>query len=334
MRPNLRAVSRRRDEPVRLTRIYTRGGDAGETSLGDGSRVSKLDSRIAAYGAVDELNSQLGLALAAADLPDALRAPLRRIQNELFDVGADLSVPYAGPDERLRVTQPLVDGVEQLCDEYNEPLPELKSFVLPGGSEAARAAARRARCQPPRRAGRPRRCLLGRRQPARAGLPQPAGRSPLHPRARGERARAASRSRSGAPAAASAWSAVTIAWAIAVSELERGEHGVHADRAGVLRDRRIVGQSDDLQLGEQRAEAAERLHRDGAEVDDDGGRGGAGRRVDDGVEIRVGDRADGVAAAEARRRAVPGWCARRGSRRRGAGVRPPTAARRAGAART
>jgi len=143
-------MSRRRDEPVHLTRIYTRGGDAGETSLGDGARVSKLDARIAAYGAVDELNSQLGLALAAPDLPAALREPLRRIQNELFDVGADLSVPYAGPDERLRVKQPLIDGLEQLCDELNEPLSELKSFVLPGGSEAAarlhvaRAVGRRA----------------------------------------------------------------------------------------------------------------------------------------------------------------------------------------------
>src|SRR5712692_5255426 len=88
------ASSRRdRDEPVRLTRIYTRGGDAGETSLGDGSRVSKLDSRIAAYGTVDELNSQLGLVLAGAR-PDAIAAPLLRIQNELFDVGADLSVPF------------------------------------------------------------------------------------------------------------------------------------------------------------------------------------------------------------------------------------------------
>lgn len=143
-------MSRSRDEPVRLTRIYTRGGDGGETSLGDGSRVSKLDGRIAAYGAVDELNSQLGLALATPDLPASLRTPLQRIQNELFDVGADLSVPYGGPDERLRVTQPLIDGLERLCDEFNEPLPELKSFVLPGGSEAAarlhvaRAVSRRA----------------------------------------------------------------------------------------------------------------------------------------------------------------------------------------------
>jgi cob(I)alamin adenosyltransferase len=143
-------VPRDRNEPVRLTRIYTRGGDAGETSLGDGSRVSKLDLRIAAYGAVDELNSQLGLALSAPGLPEELAAPLRRVQNELFDVGADLSVPYEGPDERLRVTQAQVEGLERLCDELNEPLPELKSFVLPGGTEAAarlhvaRAVARRA----------------------------------------------------------------------------------------------------------------------------------------------------------------------------------------------
>ncbi len=143
-------MSRRRDQPVRLTRIYTRGGDAGETSLGDGSRVSKLDGRIAAYGIVDELNSQLGLVLAAPDLAAELRAPLQRVQNELFDLGADLSVPFRGPDERLRVTQPLIDGLERLCDELNEPLPELTSFVLPGGSEAAarlhvaRTVARRA----------------------------------------------------------------------------------------------------------------------------------------------------------------------------------------------
>jgi cob(I)alamin adenosyltransferase len=138
---------RKRDEPVRLTKIYTRGGDAGETSLGDGSRASKLDPRIAAYGAVDELNASLGVVL-AGDLPDALRLPLARIQNELFDVGADLAVPVG--KDGLRVTQEMVDGLEQLCDELNEPLPELKSFVLPGGSEAAarlhvaRTVARRA----------------------------------------------------------------------------------------------------------------------------------------------------------------------------------------------
>src|SRR3954463_11782013 len=94
--PYSRGMPRDPNEPVRLTRIYTRGGDAGETSLGDGSRASKLDPRIRAYGIVDELNSQIGVAL-AGDLPSALRTPLARVQNELFDVGADLSVPYAGP---------------------------------------------------------------------------------------------------------------------------------------------------------------------------------------------------------------------------------------------
>jgi cob(I)alamin adenosyltransferase len=143
-------MPRDRNEPVRLTKIYTRGGDAGETSLGDGSRASKLDRRIQAYGIVDELNSHLGVALASVDLPDALRPALERVQNELFDVGADLSVPYTGPDERLRVTQEMIDGIEQLCDVHNESLPELKSFVLPGGTDAAarlnvaRAVSRRA----------------------------------------------------------------------------------------------------------------------------------------------------------------------------------------------
>jgi cob(I)alamin adenosyltransferase len=143
-------VPRDRNEPVRLTKIYTRGGDKGETSLGDGSRAPKLDLRIVAYGIVDELNSQLGLALASPDLPAELRPPLERVQNELFDLGADLSVPFAGTDERLRVTQSMIDGLERLCDEHNETLPELKSFVLPGGTDAAarlhvaRAVSRRA----------------------------------------------------------------------------------------------------------------------------------------------------------------------------------------------
>jgi cob(I)alamin adenosyltransferase len=124
------------DEPVRLTRIYTRGGDRGETSLGDGSRVSKLDRRVAAFGAVDELNAQLGLALADAELPTAFGPLLRRIQNELFDLGADLSVPPA-LEGRLRVTQEQIDELERTCDAFNEPLAELKSFVLPGGTRAA-----------------------------------------------------------------------------------------------------------------------------------------------------------------------------------------------------
>jgi cob(I)alamin adenosyltransferase len=140
---------RKQDEPVRLTRIYTRGGDAGETSLGDGSRVSKLDPLIAAYGAVDEVNSLLGVAL-AEEVPERLRAPLERVRNELFDVGADLSVPYPGDDERLRVSQGMVDELERNCDEFNAELPELRSFVLPGGTSAsallhvARAVCRRA----------------------------------------------------------------------------------------------------------------------------------------------------------------------------------------------
>ena len=137
-------MTRRRDEPVRLTRIYTRGGDRGETSLGDGSRVSKLDPLVKAYGAVDELNSLVGWARVAAG--DALA----RVQNELFDLGADLSVPYATGDKRLRVTQEYIDHLEADCDAANAPLPELRSFVLPGGTEAAsrlhvaRAACRRA----------------------------------------------------------------------------------------------------------------------------------------------------------------------------------------------
>jgi cob(I)alamin adenosyltransferase len=138
-------ASRKRDEPVRLTRIYTRGGDRGETSLGDGSRVSKLDSRVAAMGDIDELNSLIGWALAAA--PDEM---LRRVQNELFDLGADVSVPFVERDGRLRVEQALVDRLEADCDAVNAGLEPLRSFVLPGGSEAAarlylaRAVCRRA----------------------------------------------------------------------------------------------------------------------------------------------------------------------------------------------
>jgi cob(I)alamin adenosyltransferase len=142
-------VPRDPNEPVRLNRIYTRGGDRGETSLGDGSRTSKLDPRIRAYGTLDELNSQLGLVLAGGP-PSELRAPLERLQNRLFDVGADLSVPLARGDERLRTTQAMVDELEALCDEHNAQLPELRSFVLPGGTETAarlhvaRTVARRA----------------------------------------------------------------------------------------------------------------------------------------------------------------------------------------------
>ena len=130
---------RNRDEPVRLTRIYTRGGDKGETSLGDGSRVSKLDPRVAAMGDVDELNSLVGWA-----------GGLDRVQNELFDLGADLSVPYAAGDGRLRIADDAIGRLEEEIDAANKALPELRSFVLPGGSErasrlfVARAVCRRA----------------------------------------------------------------------------------------------------------------------------------------------------------------------------------------------
>jgi cob(I)alamin adenosyltransferase len=139
-------VSRKRDpnEPVRLTRIYTRGGDAGETSLGDGSRVSKLDPRIVAGGEVDELNSAVGWALVVAE--GEVADVLARVQNELFDVGADLTVPPG--KEGLRVTQAQIDRLEADCDRCNEALPSLKSFVMPGGSElAARLFLARAVCR-------------------------------------------------------------------------------------------------------------------------------------------------------------------------------------------
>jgi cob(I)alamin adenosyltransferase len=129
-------MSRRRDQPVRLDRIYTRAGDAGQTSLGDGTRVAKSDARIEAYGTVDELNSVIGLALVAAD-PADFRPWLERIQNELFDLGADLSVPLENERERLRMTEDQVDALEELCDVVNERLQPLRSFVLPGGTEAA-----------------------------------------------------------------------------------------------------------------------------------------------------------------------------------------------------
>jgi cob(I)alamin adenosyltransferase len=120
---------------VRLTRIYTGGGDRGETSLGDGSRVSKLDCRIGAFGTVDEVNAQLGVVL-AGEVPDALRAVLERVQNELFDVGADLSVPW-GVADRLRVDDASIARLEADCDRFNAELAELRSFVLPGGTQAA-----------------------------------------------------------------------------------------------------------------------------------------------------------------------------------------------------
>jgi cob(I)alamin adenosyltransferase len=142
---------------VNLTRIYTRLGDGGETHLGDMSRVPKTHPRIEAYGAIDELNAHIGLTLTVDGLPDGYAEWLRRVQNDLFDLGADLSVPE--PDdsgaarsgeaghragsrpeserERLRVRPEQVAWLEEACDEINATLEPLKSFVLPGGSPAA-----------------------------------------------------------------------------------------------------------------------------------------------------------------------------------------------------
>jgi cob(I)alamin adenosyltransferase len=134
---------RKRDEPVRLTRIYTRGGDEGKTSIGDGTRIPKTADRVEAIGDVDELNSTLGWSLALRE-----DATLQRIQNELFDLGADLSVPFGAGDAKLRITQAAIDRLEAECDAANAKLAPLKSFVLPGGSEyAARLFLARAVCR-------------------------------------------------------------------------------------------------------------------------------------------------------------------------------------------
>src|SRR5437588_6111809 len=122
---------------VNLTRIYTRLGDSGETHLGDMSRVPKTHPRIEAYGTIDELNAQLGLALAVAELPGPDAEWLRHIQNDLFDVGADISAPEDAERERLRVLPEQTEWLEQRCDEVNATLRPLKSFVLPGGTPAA-----------------------------------------------------------------------------------------------------------------------------------------------------------------------------------------------------
>ncbi len=122
---------------INLTRIYTRLGDSGETHLGDMSRVRKTHPRIEAYGTVDELNAQIGVALTIEGMPGDYAAWLRRIQNDLFDVGADISAPEDPARERLRVLPEQTEWLEQRCDEVNATLKPLKSFVLPGGTPAA-----------------------------------------------------------------------------------------------------------------------------------------------------------------------------------------------------
>jgi cob(I)alamin adenosyltransferase len=127
---------------VRLDRIYTRAGDAGETSLGDGERVSKSSPRIWAYGTVDETGAAIGVALAAG-LPQDVAEVLRRVQNDLFDLGADLSVPLdtqrGHGKSRLRIAPEHVKALEHACDRYSERLEPLTSFVLSGGTPAAAA---------------------------------------------------------------------------------------------------------------------------------------------------------------------------------------------------
>jgi cob(I)alamin adenosyltransferase len=137
---------------VHLTRIYTRTGDAGTTALGDGARVPKTDPRIAAYADVDECNAAVGVALAVGHLPDRVREVLAAVQNDLFDVGADLCNPVAAQPKHppLRITEAYVTRLEGWCDEFNAELSALDSFILPGGTpgaallHVARTVARRA----------------------------------------------------------------------------------------------------------------------------------------------------------------------------------------------
>jgi cob(I)alamin adenosyltransferase len=123
---------------MKLDKIYTRTGDEGKTSLGDGSRLPKFHLRVTAYGSIDEANSALGVARLQVSDPDVLRL-LQHIQNDLFDVGADLCQPQgkAAPDSKLRITLDQVAWLEQQIDRFNADLQPLTSFVLPGGSPAA-----------------------------------------------------------------------------------------------------------------------------------------------------------------------------------------------------
>ncbi|MFF5211337.1 cob(I)yrinic acid a,c-diamide adenosyltransferase [Streptosporangium sp. NPDC000396] len=141
-----------RDKPVVLSKIYTRTGDDGTTALGDMSRTRKTDPRLAAYADVEEANAAIGVALAMGSLPEDITAVLSRIQNELFDVGADLCTPVVENPEfpPLRVEPSYVEWLEARCDEFNERLEPLRSFILPGGTpvvaqlHVARTVTRRA----------------------------------------------------------------------------------------------------------------------------------------------------------------------------------------------
>jgi cob(I)alamin adenosyltransferase len=129
----------RSENPVVLSRIYTRTGDGGTTALGDGTRADKTDSRLAAYADVDEANSAIGMAITFGELSDDIETLLLRVQNEMFDVGADLATPVveSPPFPSLRIDEAYVIRLEAECDTYNEDLPTLRSFLLPGGSRGA-----------------------------------------------------------------------------------------------------------------------------------------------------------------------------------------------------
>lgn len=132
-------MSRDPDTPVVLSRIYTRTGDDGTTALGDMSRAPKTDPRLAAYADTDEANSAIGVAVTVGQLPADVSQVLLRVQNELFDVGADLCNPVTASPAYppLRVDESYVTTLEQDCDKFNEGLPVLRSFVLPGGTAGA-----------------------------------------------------------------------------------------------------------------------------------------------------------------------------------------------------
>ena len=169
---------------INLTRIYTRLGDSGETHLGDMSRVPKTHPRIEAYGTVDELNAQIGVALAGGSggrAPPRYAEWLARVQNDLFDVGADLAAPEARDSgrERLRVLPEQTKWLEERCDEVNATLAPLKSFVLPGGTPAAaQLHVCRTVC---RRAERLAVAVGDERQPRGGALPEPALGPVVHP---------------------------------------------------------------------------------------------------------------------------------------------------------
>ena len=168
------------ENPVVLSRIYTRTGDDGTTALADGSRTAKTDSRLAAYADVEEANCAIGMAITFGDLPEEISRVLSRVQNELFDVGADLANPISGsppPYPPLRIEEAYITRLESECDSFNEDLPTLRSFLLPGGSPGERRCCTwRGQSPAGPSAWRGRRSERARRrgEPAARALPEPA----------------------------------------------------------------------------------------------------------------------------------------------------------------